>query len=582
MDIWVSYSHSVGLTLLHSIWQAALIYLVLQIRPSKQRSLSAFALYWPTIILTLVMLTTFIGVGQETAKSFGSAVGTLSTSSGWMPVFLVFWFVGMSFQFARLSLDYLRLVYWRSQGHVITEGIVYDKMIRLSRKLKVNSQIKLKMVNDLTVPMVIGFLKPLILFPVCLVNQLSSEEIDGILLHELSHIKRRDYLWNLILRGMEVILFFNPFVHLIIKETRIQREMSCDKVAAVVSRQPKALANALLRIEEISQNPKLAMALNSEGQLTQRIYSLLNIGVHKKRPTSSLGSMLAILAFIPFAFAFEVHESPTFDNLTSGIAVDSITIPGIKHKIHSLEFKTTGGTIKDVKINDETVSVSDKNQLESLKNKMSSGSTSSNRSEEYNLGLEKKFHDARIKARKDKLIHPEYKVKLIEEEESASLNSTTDQFNLASIEGYHFGKAFDTLHQWFELTISDDELKSMRDQKNQIDKTYFFHLPTDPEPKAHKDVIFLYEDDSKEHTKSSKPLFEGFDVDEVMEMMLIDYNLLSTVSSYKMTLSQEQLVINGKKADSQIHGLFKDQYIYLLGKNPSSKFNYQIFKNQVQ
>ena len=323
------------------------------------------------------------------------------------------------------------------------------------------------------------------------------------------------------------------------------------------------------------------MSLNSQGQLTQRIYSLLNIGVQRKR-SSSFGTLLAFFAFVPFVLGFEADASMTDGEGHSGIMVDSIRVPGIQHTIHSLEFKTTGGDIKDVRINDEKIDVNHSDQIAALKSKMTSNTTASNRVEEYNEGLEKKFHDARIRTRKEPVSTPRYKIHKVEEEEIISLSEVPPVLNLASIDGYHYGKSFDTLHQWFELSISDEELADIQAEKHEMDQTYFFHLSTDPEPKAHKDVLFLYEPETTaDHQMSSSNLLRP-DVDELMEMMLVEHGLLSSTYAYQMTLTHKHLIVNGERAESPIHRLFRNRYTLLLGKNPTSKFNYQIFKNQVQ
>ena len=64
------------------------------------------------------------------------------------------------------------------------------------------------------VPCMIGFFKPIILLPITLTTYLSATEIEAILLHELSHIKRNDYLLNMIQQLITVLLFFNPFAQL--------------------------------------------------------------------------------------------------------------------------------------------------------------------------------------------------------------------------------------------------------------------------------------------------------------------------------------------------------------------------------
>jgi beta-lactamase regulating signal transducer with metallopeptidase domain len=72
-------------------------------------------------------------------------------------------------------------------------------------------------------PLTIGFWKPFILIPLASINQLSPQQLEAVLLHELAHIRRNDYLLNIILQLAEISLFFNPFMRLLLKQARLER-----------------------------------------------------------------------------------------------------------------------------------------------------------------------------------------------------------------------------------------------------------------------------------------------------------------------------------------------------------------------
>lgn len=82
--------------------------------------------------------------------------------------------------------------------------------------------------EKMLIPFTAGFIKPMILFPVALLNRLSEEQVEAILLHEMAHIKRHDYLFNILQRIMEIVLFFNPMIWLLAKDIRREREFCCD------------------------------------------------------------------------------------------------------------------------------------------------------------------------------------------------------------------------------------------------------------------------------------------------------------------------------------------------------------------
>ena len=99
------------------------------------------------------------------------------------------------------------------------------------------------------VPCMTGFVKPLILLPVSLSTHLSACEVESILLHELAHIKRNDYLVNLLQQVISVMLFFNPFNRLINRIISQERENSCDDLVVEKTGKPLIYAQALLKLE---------------------------------------------------------------------------------------------------------------------------------------------------------------------------------------------------------------------------------------------------------------------------------------------------------------------------------------------
>ena len=92
---------------------------------------------------------------------------------------------------------------------------------------------------------------------------LSPEQLEAVLAHELAHVRRADYLWNLIQTMAETLLFFHPAVWWLGRRLREQRELCCDDVAVQSCADPLVYATALLRLEERrSQRLSLAMALD--------------------------------------------------------------------------------------------------------------------------------------------------------------------------------------------------------------------------------------------------------------------------------------------------------------------------------
>ncbi len=122
-------------------------------------------------------------------------------------------------------------------------------------------------------PLTIGYIKPIILLPLASINQLSTEQVEAVLLHELAHIKRADYLINILVSLVEIILFFNPFTRLLSKTIRKERENCCDDWVLHYKYDATMYAEALLRLAYLQKTAGFQMtaAAGKKGELLQRV-----------------------------------------------------------------------------------------------------------------------------------------------------------------------------------------------------------------------------------------------------------------------------------------------------------------------
>lgn len=152
-----------------------------------------------------------------------------------------------------------------------------------------------------TSPVTIGYLKPVILLPVAAVCHLSVQQTEAIILHELAHIRRYDYLLNLITRFIQAVLYFNPFVKAFVNIIEREREKSCDEMVLQFQYDPYGYASALLTLEKINHLPKplVVAAAGQRKDLLHRIEYMM--GVQKKQVISFnklAGLMAGLLCFI--------------------------------------------------------------------------------------------------------------------------------------------------------------------------------------------------------------------------------------------------------------------------------------------
>jgi beta-lactamase regulating signal transducer with metallopeptidase domain len=141
------------------------------------------------------------------------------------------------------------------------------------------------------VPMTMGWLRPVVLFPAALFSGLSTGEIELLLAHELAHVRRFDYLVNLLQTVVETLFFYHPVTWWISRRIRQERENVCDDLVASGVTERLAYAKVLLRLESLRlPGESFACAANG-GSLLQRIQRLLG----QPAPTSGMGFPLLLV-----------------------------------------------------------------------------------------------------------------------------------------------------------------------------------------------------------------------------------------------------------------------------------------------
>jgi beta-lactamase regulating signal transducer with metallopeptidase domain len=150
---------------------------------------------------------------------------------------------------------------------------------KVARHMGITKKIRIWVSHHIDVPATIGFIKPVILIPLASINQLSADQLEAIILHELSHIKRNDYLINLFVSIVETILFFNPFVVLLARVIKRERENCCDDFVIQYQYDRHAYASALLSLEQFrNMNLRLAIgATSGKKQLLLRVKRIMEI-----------------------------------------------------------------------------------------------------------------------------------------------------------------------------------------------------------------------------------------------------------------------------------------------------------------
>ena len=222
----------------------------------------------------------------------------LSYASKSLPYLSVAYIFLLLFLTSRLFAAY-RYVYLISNKRLIRPGVELKLFAsKVALEIGIRKKVSVWISQHIDVPATVGFIKPVILIPLASINNLSSLQLEAIILHELAHIRRNDYITNLVISVIETILFFNPFVVLLSNAIKRERENCCDDFVLQYRYDPHSYASALLRLEQ-SRMSKLKLAIGAvsgKKQLLSRIKRITNRQVAARQ--FNYGQKLMALLFV--------------------------------------------------------------------------------------------------------------------------------------------------------------------------------------------------------------------------------------------------------------------------------------------
>ncbi len=198
-----------------------------------------------------------------------------------------------------------------------------DIALRLDLRQCVTLRIHAAAIN----PFVIGTFRSVVYLPASALTSLSPEQIDAILSHELAHVRRPDYFWNLLQVAVETLFCFHPAVWWVSGVLREQREFCCDDVVLNTIVKPTTYATALLALAENRRTqPRLSMGIggNPTMQLLPRIARILGTPLHSTRELQlGLALKLSVLVFVSIAVLCGSAAVP-FSSLTASSRTQTI------------------------------------------------------------------------------------------------------------------------------------------------------------------------------------------------------------------------------------------------------------------
>jgi TonB family protein len=318
---------SIGAVLLHFVWQGALLALIYAAgRPLITRMASRYR-FGMTILLVMALcpfITLALLLGSSSPTSAGVAAALPAIKAGvvavagraaeqWNFKAMLPWLVGV-WLIGVLMLATRSLWQWRRLVRMVREATApppewADRLTALRERFGLRRQVRLLCSARAATPMLIGWLRPIVLLPASMMSGFTPAQIELIIAHELGHICRWDYVANLFQVVLETVLFYHPAVHWISHDVRNARESCCDDLVLELAQgNPLAYARTLADLEELRYDEGLLTpALGaSGGVLLARIRHIVGVSETNERmprtqswPIVLIAVALALLVWRP-------------------------------------------------------------------------------------------------------------------------------------------------------------------------------------------------------------------------------------------------------------------------------------------
>lgn len=278
---------ALGWSLLDSLWQMGVLWLLYVLLTANGKKFNARQRHTLALLslaggscwflLTLVInfykaaatpqiVTLLVNAGEAVATPTSLKSNIATWLEPVLPFLSVAYLLITAWLFYRFYRQYR---YTRQLFHQGLQKISPEWRVFLQESVQhmsIHKKVTIWLSSMVDTPLTIGFWKPVILLPIAAVNNLSLEQTEAIILHELNHIRRNDYLVNLLIACSDIVLFFNPFAQLFSGIIRREREHSCDDMVLQFRYDASQYARALLTLEKSRSGISSALAVAATGK----------------------------------------------------------------------------------------------------------------------------------------------------------------------------------------------------------------------------------------------------------------------------------------------------------------------------
>jgi beta-lactamase regulating signal transducer with metallopeptidase domain len=333
----INFLQALGWALLNSLWQMALLWVIYklllsfftQLKPGNKASLATLLIISGFGWFLFTFFTSFFF--NSTVDFYKQWSGLIRENTwnlfiekllAWGSVIYLFILVIPVWKFIR-NYRYVQTIRNKGLSKINAEWRIFVN--NMATNIGIARKVQIWLSELVQTPVTIGYLKPVILIPLAAINHLTTQQTEAIILHELSHIRRYDYLFNLVIKFIKTILYFNPFVNLFIKNIERERENSCDEMVMQYEYRPEEYASALLLLEKNYYLQMMMVATGKDHDLLHRIESIL--GIRKKTNLSPRQISFSLIALLTIAFINILFSVNPNKEINSYLAINSDVNP---------------------------------------------------------------------------------------------------------------------------------------------------------------------------------------------------------------------------------------------------------------
>jgi beta-lactamase regulating signal transducer with metallopeptidase domain len=307
------FASSLTQALLDSLWQGALLALLAALlmgalgqRSAALKHAVGMVVLLAMALLPLATLISLLGAGSVTTSTapavlapHGIATLELMASGAhllgaptWLPWL---WFAGVIVMLLRLIGGGWMVRQLNRQAFTALTPIWQVRVDALRRAMGIRREVAVRLLQSAGVPCTAHAWRPVIWLPVSLLTQLTADQLEALLAHELAHIRRLDWIWNGLQRVVEALLFYHPGMWWLSRRIRQERENACDDLAVAACGDAIVLAEALANLEKLRMSTRLFALSATGGSLMQRVTRLISPHTRTRLGWNVPVAMLAVL-----------------------------------------------------------------------------------------------------------------------------------------------------------------------------------------------------------------------------------------------------------------------------------------------